>query len=468
MARWLSAQDANASFDLDACIRYALENNVEVKNAKLDEQIAIAQVKETTGIGFPQVNGEVALQHSPTLQRFFSTYRPPAPGEEDSGFGLKPTDAAALGVNPGDVYALENFFQLQNVGDANVSVNQMIFNGSYFVGLRAANAFKDLSRRQANQTKEMVVLNVSKAYYNYLIAKSQRGQARSNIARIDSLYRNTQALYENGFAEKLDADRLKVNLNNLLVTDQQLKNMVTLSEKLLKFQMNYPIEQPIQLDGSLEDIKLDDLMLSDLAEWSYEQRSDYQAMQANRELQELNIRNKYAEALPSLGAFAKLGLITQSPTFGGLFKTESGFEEQFGVGPDKWYGYSSVGFSLQWNIFTGLQRTYQIQQEKLELKKINNGFESMEKSIDLDIAQAQDKLKTSLKSLSVQRDNKDLAKEIFQTTKIKYEEGVGSNLEITEADNALKEAETNYSSALYDAIVAHLELKKALGTLYTE
>ena len=191
-------------------------------------------------------------------------------------------------------------------------------------------------------------------------------------------------------------------------------------------------------------------------------------LQANYELQKLNIKNKYAEAIPMISAFANLGYSTQSPNFGGLFATKTDFEDQNGVGPAKWYGYSTLGLSLKWNMFTGLQRNYQIQQEKLSLSKIENGFEVLERSIELDIKRAQDNLDNALSRLEVQKENAELAEYIFNISQIKYQEGVGSNLEVIEADTSLKEAQTNYFSALYDAIIAQLELKKALGILYNQ
>lgn len=116
-------------------------------------------------------------------------------------------------------------------------------------------------------------------------------------------------------------------------------------------------------------------------------------------------------------------------------------------------------------MFTGLQRNFQIQQEKLELQKLENGFVALEKQIELEIQQSSIDQENALKQLTVQTENKDLAEEIYNIAKIKYEEGVGSNLEVIEANTSFKEAQTNYYSALYNAIIAQLELKKALGTL---
>ena len=447
-------------YGLDDCIEYALTNAITIQNAMLDQEIANAKVKETVGIGLPQVTGSVGLQHNPTLSRFFSTYQPGSP------FGVNDSIAGVLGIQPGDIFAAQNFFQLQSAGDASLSVNQLIFNGSYIVGLQASNAYKELAVRQANQTREEVVMSVSKAYYNLLIMRERLELIGSNISRLDTLYTNTLALVENGFAEKIDADRIKVTLNNLKTEQLNLKNMENISLKLLKLQMNYPFDQPLEIEGALENMVVSSVESPDASQWSYSTRPDYQVFEANRTLQLLNIKNKYAEGLPTIAAFAKVGRSTQSPNFGGLFKTESNFTEiEDQIGGDSWYDYSAVGLSLNWSLFTGLQRNYQIQQEKLELAKLENGFSAMERQIDLEIDQTQVNLDNAIKQLEVQADNMELAGTIYDISKIKYEEGVGSNLEVIEANTSLKEAQTNYYSALYNAIIAQLELKKALGIL---
>lgn len=463
LSTWLVAQETSGSFTLDDCVEYALKNSVDAKNALLDEQIATARVKETVGIGLPQVSGSVSVQQSPTQPRFFTQYT--AGG---GSFFITDEQASQMGLSDGDVVALRNIFQLKGAGDANLSINQMIFNGSYFVGLQASKAYKELSVKNSNQTSEDIVMSVSKAYYNLLIAREQLSLVNANLNRLDTLYRNTLAMYENGFAEKIDADRLKVTLNNLKVNRENIENLNDLSMRLLKFQMNFPFDEELTIGGSLEDEAMQKVELPEAENWDYSSRPDYQVLQANYELQKLNIKNKYAEAIPMISAFANLGYSTQSPNFGGLFATKTDFEDQNGVGPDKWYGYSTLGLSLKWNMFTGLQRNYQIQQEKLSLSKIENGFEVLERSIELDIKRAQDNLDNALSRLEVQKENAELAEYIFNISQIKYQEGVGSNLEVIEADTSLKEAQTNYFSALYDAIIAQLELKKALGILYNQ
>lgn len=442
-------------FTLDDCVEYAINNAVGVKNARLDQEIADAKVKETIGIGLPQIDGNASVSYAETQPRFFGQYDP---NSDFFGLGNIP------GIQPGDVAAAQNFFQLKGSGDASLSINQLIFNGSYIVGLQASQAYKDLAVRNYNQTEEEVILNVSKAYYNLLINKERLQLYESNIKRVDSLFSDTHAMYENGFAEKIDVDRIKVNLNNLKTERDNFIRLVDLSERLLKFQMNYPLNEDFEVAETMSTAILES-EIEEGEDWDYTKRPDYQVLLANQKLQQLNIRNKYAEAMPVISAFANLGYTTQSPTFGGIFTTNSGFDEQPTVGPDKWYGYNMFGLRMSWSLFTGLQRTNQIQQEKLALLQVENSFDQLESSIEVDIQQSRINYDDARNRLEVQKENKELAQEIFEVATKKYSNGVGSNLEVIEAENSLKEADINYYNTLYEAVIAQLELKKALGLL---
>jgi outer membrane protein len=464
------AQDEAAvqSFSLDECISYALENSVTVKNTTIDEQIAKSKVKETRGIGLPQIDGSVSVTHNEKLPRFFGTrqglYGFAAPLDEN---GEKiPYDEFLPGLKDDDVVAGQNFFQLQNSGNANIALTQIIFNGSYLVGLQAANAYRNLAIKSSNQSKEQVVQQVTKAYYGVVINKDRMKLFDTNIARVDSLLKNTKALFDNGFAESIDVDRIKVSLNNLIAERDKFYNLQTLSVELLKFQMNYPMDKNIEVKDDISTLQVDESVLDNYkVDFDYSQRSDYQLLEANKRLQELNLKNTYAASLPSLAGFLNYGWSTQSGTFGGLFKTESNISDGPLIGPDKWYPVSSLGLSLNVPIFSGLQRTYKVQQARLELLKTQNNYTSLKSGIDLEVKQSSITYLNAIKTMKAQEENRKLAENIARITKIKYEQGVGSNIEVIDAESSLKEAQINYYNSLYEALLAKVDLDKAYGKL---
>lgn len=468
MAQHAFAQDqpvqSGQTFTLQQCIDYALENAVSVKNAALDQQIAQARVNETVGIGLPQINGEASILHNEKLPRFFANYA------TAQGFGGVDENGDPLlnipGAEPGDIVASQNFFQLKSSGDVNLSVNQIIFNGSYLVGLKASKTYKELSYRAAIQNKERVIQQVAKAYYTVLINKERATLFTSNIARVDSLLRNTTAMYKQGFAEEIDANRIEVQLNNLIAERDKFLNTEQLGIALLKFQMNYPMNESIEVVGNIEDLQssvsTNQYLDQDV---DYKARPDYQSLEVNKKLQELNVKNKFSASLPSLNAFYKYGYSTQSPDISGIFQTNSSFSDNGAYGPDKWYSYSNYGLSLSIPIFSGLQNRYKVQQEKIALNKINNDFVNLKSSIDLEVKQSQIGYDNAMKSLNAQQRNIELAEKVARVTKIKYEQGVGSNIEVIDAEDSLRQAQTNYYNALFDAIVAKVDLDKAYGKL---
>lgn len=456
VARMVTAQ--STSLTLDQCIDYALKSNLTLQNSKLDEQSASARVKEIAGMGFPQVNGNVSVTHNQKLPRFFSTY------SSNSFFFPNPIP----GVNDGDVIAAQNFFQLKSGADAALSIDQLIFSGSYFVGLQAANALRDFSVKSTAQSKVTIVENVTKAFYLVTINEQRLNLYENNIARLDTLLRNTSALNAQGFAEAIDVDRLKVSLNNLKTERDKFSAIKSLGIELLKFQMNYPMDQSLVPIGGIETLNPATDVNAYGNSWDYDIRPDYQVMQTQRRLQELSIRNNYAQALPYISAFANLGMSTQSPTVGGLFKTNTGIESNNQIGPDKWYGYTRFGLSMNVPLFSGLQRHYKIQQEKIALLKIDNGMKQLKSGIDVEIKQALTDYRNGLAAMESQKMNMELAANVARVAKAKYEQGVGSNLELVEAETSLKESQVNYYDALYQALIAKVNLDRAYGRLASD
>lgn len=458
----LHAQEESSpksTFTLEDAIDYALHNATSIENAILDEQAAKAKVGETRATGLPQINADVQLSHSDPLQRMFFTMSKDNPliGEQ-TGMDQIPE---------GSVVAFPNFFQLPSTGNAHLSATQLLFNGSYFVGLQAAKTYKELASKSTRLSKIETVEQVTKAYYTVLINEERMELFNTNIARVDSLLTDTKALYENGFAENIDVARIQVTLNNLRIEKEKFNNLLNLSKELLKFQMNYPMEEEIVLESDLVDLELDDQnleLLSSSAEYS--KRAEYSLLETQERLMELNLKNQKAAYLPTLSAFGQYGYFTQSPDIGGLFKTNTkNLPEGAPIGPDKWYSYGMFGVSLQIPIFDGLSKSYKIQQSRIELEKTKNQFEKLESSIQLEVNQAKMLLGNALRTMEAQEENVELATEVARVTRIKYLAGVGSNFELTEAESALKEAQTNYYNALYDVVIAKIDLQAALGTL---
>lgn len=426
------AQDANP-MTLQECIEYALQNNELGKIASLEKELAAKEVKKTIGTGLPQVEFNSGVNYNYQIQKSLldvSNLDPSAP------------PGTEIPIAFGQDY------------DANfaLSLKQLIFDGSFFVGLEASKTYQELSSKEHIKTQIDIVEAVSKAYYSVLINEERLELVQKNFQRLDTLLKETKAMNQSGFVEKIDVDRVQVNYNNLKVELDRLTQLSNLSSKLLKFQMGMPLNEPIVLSESLADLSPEKTLGA--SDFTYDSRIEFSQLKTNETLVGLDMKNNKAQYLPKLYAQFNYGYNTAASNFDLLMQG------------DRWLSFGTIGVTLNIPIFNGFIKQTSIQQNKIQLQQIAARKEMLMKNIDLEIEQSGITLNSSIDALEVQKQNMQLADDIYRITQIKYREGVGSNLEVMEADAALKEAQTNYFGSLYDAVIAQIELKKALGTLH--
>lgn len=446
---WMASIAQEASqMSLDDCISYALKNNEQLKMARLDNDIAETQIAETLARGLPQVNGSIGV-----TRNFVITTTP----IED--FITPPIYQVLLAENllPDDTSipdpsVFPAAFGTDWDGQAGLSVSQLIFDGSFFVGLQASKTVKELSKKQAIQQEVDIIENVSKSYYLVLVSAKNLEFLATNFAQIDTLYRETSALYENGFAERIDVSRLKIQHNNLKVSLKNNAEQLINAYNILKFQMGMPLATRIVLTDELTDSMLDSFDAE--GEFNYQNRPEYEVLETNKTLVGLNIKNFKSQYIPSLYARFNFGWTSGTSTFGDLTNLN-----------DQWFKFSNLGLSLSIPIFDGLSKRANIQRNQIQMKQIQLSIDQLENNVTREVAEARINLQNAQRSIEAQKENVDLAKEVYDVTVIKYQEGIGSNLEIIEANTDLKESQTNYLNAVYEGITSQIELKKALGTL---
>lgn len=460
----VSAQEQEQNkrvFTLQEAIAHAVENNVSVKNELLNEGIATAQVKETVAQGLPQINGSLNYTNNLEVQiQYLPDFISP------SVYGVLETEGL-VEANPnrfsGGYFPAQ--FGTPHAASAAITVNQLLFNGSYFVGLRASKVFKELSNKNVKKANIDVAEAVALAYYGALVANERLELLEANLQRLDTLYEETVIMNENGFVEAIDVQRLKVNLNNLRTEYENVERSLVLNLAALKFQMGLPVQQEIELKESISDFEIESMLPND--DIDHSQRIEYQQLIVTRELAELDIKNTRVQYYPTLSAFGNIGYNAGKANFESLFKETPDIEVEGEIVPTHtWNRFASVGINLNVPIFDGFLKANTIRRKKLLAEQVDNQMRNLENAIDLEVEQSRINLQNNLQSLETQQENMALAEEVFRVTKIKYQQGVGSNLEVVEAENALKTAETNYYQALYNALVARVTYDKATGTLY--
>lgn len=439
----VSAQNEMTSpenFDLKACVEYALQHHPSIASAKLDARIAEGVVGETRSIGLPQVNGELSILDNYQIQ---TQFLPAVFFAEDPINNPPPADAPPVGVQ----------FGTQFNGDFNVQLSQLIFDGTYFLGLKAADVYSDLARRAIKVSEADVAETVTKAYYGVLVARERQRILSLSTERVGQLLKETKAFYENGLVEELDVDRLEVTYTNLETDLQRLKRFEQTSLLILKYQMGMDVDNEITLTQTLAEAQLQDQII-DKEGFTPADRPEYSVLQVQKELNMLDVKRYKVGYLPSLAGFFSVGFNSGTNTF-----------QQYKLNDDTWFRYGRLGFSLSIPIFDGFKKKYQIQQAELELEKTRIQENMLLNTFKLEQQTSLNSLESNINTLESQAKNRKLAEKVVSKTKIKYKEGVGSSLEVIEAENDLNTALNNYYSALYDALLAKVEYDRSLGKL---
>ncbi|MBK0381628.1 TolC family protein [Pedobacter sp. SD-b] len=416
------------NYNLEQCIEYAYGHQTALLNAALDQKIADAKVKETIGIGLPQISGTADFKD------FLKVPTSLLPGEFFN--------------QPGTYIPVK--FGVKYNSSLGASINQLLFDGSYIVGLQASKTYKELSQRAYNRSKIETNVAVTKAFYMVLVNNKQIDLLNANIAQLKDQLDQTQALFDNGFAEKIDADRLKVLYNNLTTEKENVLRSLELGKSMLKFQMGMPVDDNLSLKGSIEGVKLDkNSILADST--AYANRVEYALSQTQLKLNQLDLKRYKSQFLPSLSAFGNGSYQYQNNNFSDLY--------------DKSFPTVVVGLQLNVPIFSGLQKINRVKQAEFTVLKSKNDLYNTKNSLNLDIKNSITTYTNSINSLENQQRNLDLANDVLRVSKIKYEQGVGSSIEVTQAQTSLKEAENNYINALYNALISKVDTERATGKI---
>lgn len=427
-----SKDSAAYSFSLKQAVDYALQNQKDVKNAIIDQDIAQKKVNEILGAGLPQISSSF------NLQKFIEG-------------PTSVVDAGMFGGPPGMYSTLSFALPYQATGGFDAS--QLLFSSDYFIGLKASKVFVELSTRATERTKIETASAVSKAYYTVLISAERKKLLDANVVRLKKTLDDTKAFLDNGFVEKIDHDRLTVTYNNLLVEQEKVQRLLSVGEFLLKYQMGMDINAALTLTDKLEDVSFEAGKSISADKFDYSKRVEYNLFQSQFTLSKLDEKR------------SKIGFLPTAVAFGSL--TANAMRNDFDVfnSTTPWYPTALVGAKVTMPIFSGMARHAKAQQAKLKVQQAENNLEFVKKSIDLDLAASATTLQNASASFENQKKNITIAEDVARVAKIKYDQGVGSNLELITAETALKEAQTNYYNALFEAIVAKIDFDKANGNL---
>jgi outer membrane protein TolC len=417
-------------FSVDEAVNYAMKNAISVKNALLNIEQQKQSNRQITASALPQITGNASVIDYLSIPT-----------------SLIP--AEFFGGTPGTYQPIK--FGTKYNGTYGADLQQIIFDGQVFVGLRARKTSIDFFSKIAEITQEKIKENVYKIYYQLVVGQRQIGTVNANIISTEKLLHDTKEMFKNGFSERLDIDKAQVQLNNLYTQRLKAQSQMDAGIAGLKFLLNMPQKDSLILTDTLSDEELKSNILDE--GYNYEDRREYQLLGLQTKLEQFNVKRYQLSKIPTLTFDANVAQNAQRTTF------------DFFKGGQPYYTTSFLSFKLSIPLFDGGARNAKIASARLDLMKTQNSLDSLKSSIDNDVLQARIDMKSSMLTIDIQKKNVELAEQVYNTTNLKYEQGLGSNQEISQAQADLVTAQNNYYSSLYDAIIAKINYLLAAGKL---
>jgi outer membrane protein len=446
-----STQPTKHEFTIQQAVDYAKKNNLNVKNALLDVQYQEQVNKEITSRAYPGINASLSTTYNPNIAtQVIPNFISPSTYQVLIDQGVKDGNGNPIQM-PADFGFIAAQFGTKYSATAGIALSQLLFDGQVFVGLQARDATMRFARKNVEVTEEMIKTNIYKIYYQLVVSKTQVELLDANIERLEKLLKDTKIIYENGFAEKLDIDKLNVALTNLKTEKGKVMNSISNGYYGLKVLMGMPIRDELVLTEKLTDEQIKDGIL-EASVYKYEDRKEFQYAQIGKELNEYNIKRYKLSQIPTISLSGQYAKNAQRNKWNFLGKGD-------------WFTISSVNVNMAIPIFNGFYTKAKIQQTRIDLRKTENQIDALRLSIDSEVETAKNNYRSAISTMDYQKKNMELAETVYQQTKKKYEVGTGSQTEINAAQVELKTAQTSYITALYDAVIARIEFLKATGKL---
>ncbi len=428
----LGATAQSGTFSLEEAREYAIQNSFVLKNSRHDIVSAQKEVWKTITIGLPQVSG------SASYTKFL-----------DLPVSLIP--AEFFGGEPG-TYMPVKFGQDYN-SDFGFSVSQIIFDGSYIVGVGSAKIYLDL-RKHANEKSEIEIRDaVTQAYYMVLIGRQNKRVMEENLFHSKNLLNETKAYYDNGFREESDVDQMAILVKNAENEILKADREIAVAKVVLKYTMGYPMAEEIELSDNLEGFIDPLIRVENTTGIDFTGHIDYRLAETNYQVSERMLRLQKAAFLPKLSAFYNYSKVAYGND-ANLFKA--------GV---PWFPSSMVGLQLSVPLFSSGSKILTVQQAKIDLDKAANDRRLAESTLQKDYLTAAAEMETAKEKYENDVENRQLASRILEKSKIKFSNGLTTSTELSQLETQYLQTHGAYIVSILQLLQADLKLKKALGTL---
>jgi outer membrane protein len=415
------------NISLNECVNYALSNQPRFRQSLIDQDITERTIRANLAGWLPQIRAEYNLQHYLKLPvSFFPNLSDPSGPRTPTTIGLA------------------------NTSNLLFQADQVLYSNDVIFASKAAR-FSRLEAEQASKvTKIEVVVNVSKAFYDILLTQQQLKVLDENILRVGQLLKTAFSLYESGINDKIDYKRATISLNNAQSQKKSLQENLKVKNAYLKQLMGVPNEKELSIAFDTTGVE-QTATIDTLQPLNYESRIEYQLLETQMHLQTLNTKFYQWGYLPTVSAFINYNFVYQNNTFSELYARN--------------FPNSVAGLKVALPIFQGTRRIQNLQRAQLQVKRLELDIENTKNQLSTEYVQALGIYKSNWNEWKTQEVNLQIAREVYQTVKLQYDEGIRPYLDVITSEADLRTSQLNFLNALYNVLASKLDVQRSLGTI---
>ncbi|MBS2096735.1 TolC family protein [Carboxylicivirga linearis] len=425
----ISSQTDSLEFTLQEALNYATENAFDSKSAAYDIDVAEKTVWEYIAIGLPQISVDGQLTDNLAIQENVITMTP-----EDGS----------------DPMRIKTKFGQKYNWNATGNVSQLLFDGSYILGVKASKIYVEISEKNKTKTEIDVRQAVAEAYYVALIAKKNLETFKKNLEVNEQTLKETNAYYENGFRELTDVDQLRLMVNNSRNMVLDAERQLVIAKAVLKYSMGIRIEQAIKLSDELNNL-LNPVEATITQGDNFDVRShiDYSILETQEVVQKTLIKNEKSKYLPTLSAFYNISYIEFGDDFKSLDNTNS----------------QMLGLTLAMPIFKSGMQHARVQQEEINYLKLQNQMLQMEEGLKQQLMVAESNFKNAQATYLNDKEGEEIAYRIYDRTRIKFTNGLVSSTELSQIEGQYIQSQISFIQSTLNLLDTHIKYQKAINQL---
>jgi outer membrane protein len=414
------SQDTTNTRTLESCIAYALDHQTNIRQSLIDEQITEREIRIRLSDWYPQLN------FSGNYQLNFQ----------------RPVAIFSNSVSPIGTF---------NQAGANFGLNQTIFNRDVILAQQSANDVRLSAKQNTVNNRIAVVSNVSKAFYDLLLSQQQISLLDTDIVLLQRSLKDAFNQYKGGLVDKTDYQRATISLNNAKASHKTAEETLKSKTAVLKLYMSFPVDSTLRVLYDSSRMNEEVSSFDTLQQVDVNNRIEYQQLLTQRRLEEENLKYYKWGYLPTVSAFGQYNLNYYHNQFKNLFLQD--------------YPNSYAGLTVSVPLFTGTRRLQQVRVAKLQIERLDYNFSSLKDSIRTQYIEALSSYKSNLNNYYEQKENLDLARQVYNIIQLQYRAGIKTYLDVVIANNDLFSAQVNFTNAIFQVLSDKIDVQRAMGTL---